>query len=235
MSEPTAALSSEQQVALLNEMLDVQEKLNQSLSMTWRDENHSWETAILVEAGELIEHLPWKWWKKTQHADWGQARMEVIDLWHFVLSMFLQKEGVGYKVGTGQLEAAQELVGSRNVHDSEAPRLAVLHTRMLVESALGYDKLAALYRLLCLSNACGLSLADVYKLYIGKVKLNQFRWANNYNTTYLKDWLGEEDNQFLTKILSSLDVSDPEFSTKVEDGLKARYAEVVAANNSMHE
>ena len=42
--------------------------------------------AIQQEAAELTDSVPWKWWAKYQKLDLQNARVEVIDLMHFVVS-----------------------------------------------------------------------------------------------------------------------------------------------------
>jgi dimeric dUTPase (all-alpha-NTP-PPase superfamily) len=42
--------------------------------------------AIQQEAAELTDSVPWKWWAKYQKADLQNARVEVVDLMHFVVS-----------------------------------------------------------------------------------------------------------------------------------------------------
>ena len=42
--------------------------------------------AIQQEAAELTDSVPWKWWAQYQKVDLQNARVEVIDLMHFVVS-----------------------------------------------------------------------------------------------------------------------------------------------------
>jgi dimeric dUTPase (all-alpha-NTP-PPase superfamily) len=39
------------------------------------------------EMAELIDSVPWKWWAKYQEFDKQNARVEVIDLFHFLISL----------------------------------------------------------------------------------------------------------------------------------------------------
>jgi dimeric dUTPase (all-alpha-NTP-PPase superfamily) len=36
---------------------------------------------------ELIDSVPWKWWAKYQKFDRQNARVEVVDLFHFLISL----------------------------------------------------------------------------------------------------------------------------------------------------
>ena len=42
--------------------------------------------AIQQEAAELTDSVPWKWWARYQKADLQNARIEVVDLMHFIVS-----------------------------------------------------------------------------------------------------------------------------------------------------
>ncbi len=43
--------------------------------------------AMSQEMAELIDSVPWKWWAKYQKFDEQNARVEVVDLFHFLISM----------------------------------------------------------------------------------------------------------------------------------------------------
>ena len=43
--------------------------------------------AMSQEMAELTDSVPWKWWAKYQQFDEQNARVEVVDLLHFLISM----------------------------------------------------------------------------------------------------------------------------------------------------
>ncbi|MBS1485728.1 MAG: dUTPase [Opitutales bacterium] len=43
--------------------------------------------ALQQEAEELTNSLPWKWWAKYQKFDIQNARVEVVDMLHFLVSI----------------------------------------------------------------------------------------------------------------------------------------------------
>ena len=43
--------------------------------------------AMQQEMAELIDSVPWKWWAKYQKFDEQNAKVEVVDLFHFLISM----------------------------------------------------------------------------------------------------------------------------------------------------
>jgi len=43
--------------------------------------------ALQQESAELVDSVPWKWWAKYQKFDEQNARVEVVDLFHFLISI----------------------------------------------------------------------------------------------------------------------------------------------------
>ena len=43
--------------------------------------------AMTQEIAELTDSVPWKWWAKYQKFDEQNARVEVVDLFHFLVSL----------------------------------------------------------------------------------------------------------------------------------------------------
>jgi hypothetical protein len=62
-------------------------------------------------------------------------------------------------------------------------------------------------------HSLGLTFDDLYKRYIGKNALNEFRQLNGYKSgTYIKIWNNREDNEYLTDILESLQLDENLYS-----------------------
>jgi len=68
-------------------------------------------------------------------------------------------------------------------------------------------------------DAVGMSFDEVYRLYIGKNALNQFRQQHGYKEgTYKKVWNGKEDNVVMQEILNTnLDISYEKLLDMLED------------------
>jgi dimeric dUTPase (all-alpha-NTP-PPase superfamily) len=47
----------------------------------------NYNRAMTQELAELTDSVPWKWWAKYQKFDEQNARVEVVDLFHFLISM----------------------------------------------------------------------------------------------------------------------------------------------------
>ncbi|MEM6823418.1 MAG: dUTPase [Verrucomicrobiota bacterium] len=79
----------------LEEIFRLQAELNKrigvDLSNLEQEEKTKWvlnySRAMNQEMAELIDSVPWKWWAKYQEFDEQNARVEVIDLFHFLISL----------------------------------------------------------------------------------------------------------------------------------------------------
>src|SRR6056300_58902 len=69
-------------------MLQMQDAMNTRVNESWRDQGFAWYRAIWTECAELLDHYGWKWWKKQQ-PDVDQVKLELVDIWHFGLSILL--------------------------------------------------------------------------------------------------------------------------------------------------
>ena len=72
-------------------MLKLQSEMNTKVHADWRQQNFEWYRAIWIECAELLDHYGWKWWKK-QTPDVDQIALELVDIWHFGLSILLLSE-----------------------------------------------------------------------------------------------------------------------------------------------
>ena len=79
----------------LEEIFRMQAALNQRIGVTLppptEEEKTKWllnyTRAMQQEMAELTDSVPWKWWAKYQKFDEQNARVEVVDLFHFLISM----------------------------------------------------------------------------------------------------------------------------------------------------
>jgi dimeric dUTPase (all-alpha-NTP-PPase superfamily) len=77
-----------------DELFRLQKQLNQRIGvdpdrMTDADRQQwllNYCRAMSQEVAELTDSVPWKWWAKYQTFDQQNARVEVVDLFHFLIS-----------------------------------------------------------------------------------------------------------------------------------------------------
>lgn len=208
-------------------MAEMQDSLNKVKFPDWRDRQLDWDSAILVETAELIEHLDFKWWSKERKGpDYDQARMEAVDILHFLLSR-IYEPGVPGKLHLLAFHAQPsfEMVPTGEL----PPRTVIMRAKNFLAWTLqGGADVSALHSFATLLVSLNLSFDELYRLYVGKWCLNQVRWSNDYGKSYIKIWFGEEDNQFLTRLVSGMDPKSESFAEDVEKALRARYEEVKA-------
>lgn len=79
----------------LRELWRMQTALNERIGVKTDsmsdDEKTKWVLnycrAMSQEIAELTDSVPWKWWAKYQKLDLQNARVEVVDLFHFLISL----------------------------------------------------------------------------------------------------------------------------------------------------
>jgi dimeric dUTPase (all-alpha-NTP-PPase superfamily) len=79
----------------LNELFRMQKALNERIGVYTDkfDEAQkikwvlNYTRAMTQEIAELTDSVPWKWWAKYQKFDEQNARVEVVDLFHFLISL----------------------------------------------------------------------------------------------------------------------------------------------------
>tara|TARA_B100001769_G_scaffold188499_1_gene149622 strand:- start:454 stop:825 length:372 start_codon:yes stop_codon:yes gene_type:complete len=79
----------------LEKIFDMQDDLNKRIGIVTNDLSEEEKTkwvlnytrAMQQEMAELIDSVPWKWWAKYQEFDEQNAKVEIIDLFHFLISL----------------------------------------------------------------------------------------------------------------------------------------------------
>lgn len=79
----------------LRELFRLQRALNKRIGVRTEkmtdEEKTKWVLnycrAMSQEIAELTDSVPWKWWAKYQKFDPQNARVEVVDLFHFLISL----------------------------------------------------------------------------------------------------------------------------------------------------
>lgn len=79
----------------LRELFRMQQSLNERIGVHTHgmsdEEKTKWVLnycrAMTQEIAELTDSVPWKWWAKYQKFDEQNARVEVVDLFHFLISL----------------------------------------------------------------------------------------------------------------------------------------------------
>src|SRR5438874_13821651 len=79
----------------LRELFRMQKALNERLGVRTETLSEEEKTKWLLnycramgqEIAELTDSVPWKWWAKYQKFDQQNVRVEIVDLFHFLISL----------------------------------------------------------------------------------------------------------------------------------------------------
>lgn len=215
---------------MLHAMLELQDGMNKKIDHDWLARHHAYLRAVLVEATEALEHYGWKWWKK-QSPDMAQLRLEMIDIWHFVLSEYLLRAG-GDKTAAADAMRADWAAPAALQFDNAHHDLDALDIREQLEllAALAAVRRMHLPLLARLFAACGLTTGGLFQEYVSKNVLNHFRQDRGYKTgTYKKTWDGAEDNVHMAQLLETMNVPGAQLPAALYQALAGRYDDLQAA------
>ncbi len=185
----------------ITQMLSMQDAMNSRVSETWRDNGYEWYRAIWVECAEMLDHHGWKWWKH-QEIDIAQVQLELVDIFHFGLSLRLMSDDSAQLIAT---DLAKELHQGTGESDFKIA-LENLASAAVTNKAFDAKALAD-----CMS-LMNMDLDELFRQYVGKNTLNFFRQDHGYKDgTYIKVWHGEEDNEVLARLVNDLDAGADDF------------------------
>lgn len=196
----------------IKEMLDLQNKINEKVHPHWREQNFEWYRAIWVECAELLDHYGWKWWKK-QSPNQAQIELELVDIWHFGLSILLSNYDIEKSISLISEDMIDQRGSGKFRENLEDFTSNTLQTR-------SFD----LKRFNQVMNDVGLTFEKLYVGYISKNVLNSFRQDKGYQAgTYIKDWGGIEDNEYLIRLASKMDPKSENFSSELYTLMEKEY------------
>jgi len=208
------------------QMLLLQQQLNDATNgegwekgITKNGKLIDWKRCTYLECAELIESYPWKHWKNiAAEPDYANIKIEAVDIWHFIMSQALED----YKMlNHGNIE---DLATNINA----LPNFQTFFTDITPTTKNYYEQIEVVEHLMktlfCgestekligafidVAVQSGLNLDTLYKLYIGKNILNQFRQDHGYKEgSYIKIWNGEEDNVTMQRVLEENEDVTPE-------------------------
>ncbi|GLX77965.1 dUTPase [Thalassotalea insulae] len=197
----------------ISQMLSMQDAMNSRVSETWRDNGYEWYRAIWVECAEMLDHHGWKWWKH-QEIDVAQVQLELVDIFHFGLSLRLM---TGASVANITEKLANELTQTTDESDFKLA-LEQLASSAVTDKAFNANAFADCMHLM------SMDLDELFRQYVGKNTLNFFRQDHGYKDgSYIKIWHGEEDNEVLARLVKQLDASASDFQQQLYNALEQAY------------
>ena len=207
--------------------LSLQTSMNIKVDPNWVKARYPYLRAVIIEAAEAIEHHGWKWWKK-QEKDLPQLQMELIDIWHFILSEILLRNQADQDKSLTALTDSLSDSSTQNVINFDDQQFLINELDLIEKFelliALSVSRRIELALFASIMTDCEISWTELYCQYVGKNVLNMFRQDKGYKEgTYQKIWNGREDNEYLVEIIGSLDSSRLEFKDEVYAALESAY------------
>ena len=197
----------------ISTMLELQDSMNSKVRDDWREQNFEWYRAIWIECAELLDHHGWKWWKKQQ-PDVNQIALELVDIWHFGLSLLLLKDQSHQAISESVVKAFNDVEASGDF----AINLEEFTKNTLVTKDFDINGFVGLVK------GINMQFDQLYIAYVGKNVLNFFRQDHGYKEgTYHKLWGGKEDNEHLVELVNTIDTSANDFKEKLYAALETRY------------
>ncbi len=219
------------------EMLTLQNELNNDTNgPRWREgvtkngKVINWKRCITMETAELIDSFPWKHWKSIDaQPNYENVKIELVDIWHFVMSYLLQHNPLDEvaRMIDNLKDTKSDIKITQWQNDKVDKYLDIFEELMALsliknDSEMLQESLIEQFFKAC--DAVGLSFEELYRLYIGKNALNQFRQEHGYKEgAYKKIWNGKEDNEVMQHILEQ----KPDITfTDLKKELLKRYEEI---------
>lgn len=208
-------------------MLSLQMSMNAKVDPDWLAARYPYLRAVAIEGAEAIEHHGWKWWKK-QEKDLPQLQMELIDIWHFILSEILLRNSGNADASLAALMKLLDSANTQKIIDFDDQQYSIdeldLLTKLELLIALSVVRRIELSLFQSIMSKCQIGWLDLYRQYVGKNVLNMFRQDHGYKDgSYQKIWNGREDNEYLVEIIDSLDPNQAKFKDQVYIALKSSY------------
>lgn len=220
-----------QQKTRFEELLTLQDELNTLTAggdwksgVTNKCRKIDWYKQIMMESCELLDSFNHKHWKDINAPhDIANAKVEAVDILHFVLSQQLVDSCKLHPLSQ-KIEFTSGLSCNISaIENSTRCIINVCSSHMPVLTPIIEDFNAVISRLFE-------SEDEVIKLYLGKAVLNTHRVLNNYSDgDYIKIWFGEEDNVWMQRFLKQ--TTDKEELLKL---LKNKYIEVLNNEKIQH-
>ncbi len=223
------------------ETVALQKTFNDSVAPGWmqdtKQEKYDYWMAILDETIEVLNSRHWKWWKNSSQmntVDWNNVKVEMLDIFFFLLSIAIQQN-------------AEEIIFA-TLLSSETSKQHDITKKSPAEQLKFFDefwtKILLSVQMKALPmvvsqwvyfwNRMGLNVTDLFKEYRIKAALNNIRQEFGYGVknSYKKMWPDPdntatkiEDNAVAWKLTKEIDNIDTNSLEEFTDLLRNYYLE----------
>lgn len=193
----------------------------------------SWIRYIKLETAELAESFPIKHWKDiNKEIDVLNVKIELVDIWHFLLSEIICLSKLNPNIERDYFISQSKDVFEEILSNNSSLLIKdkIIATKIFIKALSRFEFIVSeydlfyedcpfaekmfmlkkiLHHLALLCNLVGLNFEELYKLYIGKNCLNNFRQENGYKDgTYKKIWFNTEDNVVMYTFLQKIPIQE---------------------------
>jgi len=213
----------------IEQMFELQRQLNDHTNgVIWVDgitkENRkiSWYRCIYMEVAEAIDSFNWKHWKSINtEPDWANIRVELVDIWHFIMSESIRLKDESYANKYLKLKPQ----GDFNVEvliDALEKMLNLSVASNIDPKIINIRDITDLF--FTAISQVDMGIEELYKRYVVKNQLNSFRQRHGYKDgSYIKLWNTVEDNVVAFRIMDE----NPSISPiELYQKLELRYAQI---------
>jgi len=191
----------------IEQMFNLQKQLNDDTNgeiwltgVTRENRIISWYQCTYMEVAEAIDSFNWKHWKNIDNEpDWTNIRVELVDIWHFIMSESIRINDEKYANKFLGLQPKGDFDVDVLVNSLES-MLSLSVTSSIKPETNNIREITDLF--FTIISHLDINIEDLYKRYVVKNQLNTFRQQNGYkHGTYIKLWDGVEDNVIAFKIM----------------------------------
>jgi len=202
--------------ALWEDTVKLQDQFNENTVPNWKDKNLDWFMAILDEWVEILNSFSWKWWKDTSKegtVDFQNIEVELVDLFHFLLSKAIEEKRTDFF-----FSIILAFSGMQSSQYIENPQLLKEKIRKEAIPMTSFEVLEILLIIWAdLWFKINKSFADLMKWYRVKNALNIIRQKFGYKEgKYIKKWGDVEDNVIAWKIAEELELDENMFNNLIQ-------------------
>jgi dimeric dUTPase (all-alpha-NTP-PPase superfamily) len=191
----------------IEQMFNLQKQLNDDTNgeiwlngVTRENRKISWYQCIYMEVSEAIDSFNWKHWKNIDNEpDWSNIRVELVDIWHFIMSESIRINDDKYANKFLGLQPKGDFDVDVLVNSLEN-MLSLSVTSSIKPEANNIREITDIF--FTIISHLDINIEDLYKRYVVKNQLNTFRQKNGYKDgSYIKLWNGVEDNVIAFKLM----------------------------------
>lgn len=173
-------------MSLISQMFALQQILNDNTNgdiwitgKTQENRKIDWHRCIYMEVVEAIDSFNWKHWKNINAPDdIENAKVEIVDIWHFVMSQAIIESKQNY--------ADKHLNITTKAYDKNS---LIDDLEQIINQSSGDKNIEKIIDLFFSALGNFMDIQELYARYVVKNKLNSFRQDNGYKDgNYKKIW-----------------------------------------------